>query len=532
LSWPSQLLPVLHARAIRACHKGGVAAPPRTFARDLLLLLVAALAMGAVSVRLATTAVAELNDPRPPLADAAPVLLPPSPRLARRVVLLLIDGLRADEARALPTLSALAAGGAAGVASSGFPTISQPNYTAVLTGVLPRESGVRTNDYVDPVPLDDLFARVRAAGGHAAYLTQLSTVVAAMFPSVPRMEVAAAPGAIDAAIGDELARGDDFLFVLHNAPDEAAHRFGAAAPAYHAAALEADRALAALLARVDLARDAVVVVADHGHTASGGHGGLEPEVTDVPLVLAGAGVRAGAQAHGATTADVAPTVAALLGVPAPGHALGRVLVETLRGDALATAADAARRAALRSYLAARAPPGWTHPGRALAGLALLALALALLGRAVGRGGLDRRTALAGVTLAALPALLTFLAVGHATPSFIAMPDTLPARMGACAAVVLPLIAAAAAWLLRRRAVGGTCAAVAVALVGAALMAAAAGLAPDGASAGPAALVLVPLAGGAAAGSALACVLVLAAAALGRASVDRRRVSSPALSRSA
>jgi len=44
---------------------------------------------------------------------------------------------------------------------------------------------------------------------------------------------------------------------------------------------------------------AIVVTADHGHTGRGGHGGVEPEVLAVPLVMAGAGVRAGASSFDA-----------------------------------------------------------------------------------------------------------------------------------------------------------------------------------------------------------------------------------------
>jgi arylsulfatase A-like enzyme len=58
-------------------------------------------------------------------------------------------------------------------------------------------------------------------------------------------------------------------------------------------------------------------------------------------MLAGAGIAPGAVARDPRLIDVAPTVAALLGVPAPGHAEARALVELPRLDAAA----AARRAA-------------------------------------------------------------------------------------------------------------------------------------------------------------------------------------------
>jgi arylsulfatase A-like enzyme len=48
----------------------------------------------------------------------------------------------------------------------------------------------------------------------------------------------------------------------------------------------------------------------------------------VPLVLYGAGVRPGRYEQPATPADVAPTLAAMVGVPLP-TAEGRVLTEAL-----------------------------------------------------------------------------------------------------------------------------------------------------------------------------------------------------------
>ena len=58
----------------------------------------------------------------------------------------------------------------------------------------------------------------------------------------------------------------------------------------------------------------------------------------MPLIMAGAGIRPGAMVRNARLVDVAPTVAALLGVPAPGHGIGRTLTETLTIDDATAAA--------------------------------------------------------------------------------------------------------------------------------------------------------------------------------------------------
>src|SRR6185503_3103171 len=122
--------------------------------------------------------------------------------------------------------------------------------------------------------------------------------------------------------------------------DRAGHAAGVGTR-YRAAARDVDRMLRAAFGAIDFTRDAVIVTADHGHVAPGGHGGIEPEVSHVPLILVGAGIVPGAHANDARLIDVAPTIAALLGIPAPGHAEGRTLTELL---ALSPAAAARREA--------------------------------------------------------------------------------------------------------------------------------------------------------------------------------------------
>ena len=128
-------------------------------------------------------------------------------------------------------------------------------------------------------------------------------------------------------------------------------------------------------------------VLDHG-----GHGGVELEVVEVPLVLAGAGIRPGGLVSGARLEDVAPTIAALLGMPAPGHSDGLPLVDALAIDGAPAAemlADArARRAALHTVLDAIGADDderamrttWYRAGLGLAMLAALIAGVAIAAR--------------------------------------------------------------------------------------------------------------------------------------------------------
>src|SRR5436309_2708308 len=65
---------------------------------------------------------------------------------------------------------------------------------------------------------------------------------------------------------------------------------------------------------------ATVIAADHGHLQPGGHGGDEDDACETRVVFAGPGVRDGARLGKARNLDLAPTLAALLGVSAPKQA--------------------------------------------------------------------------------------------------------------------------------------------------------------------------------------------------------------------
>lgn len=328
-------------------------------------------AVGAVKAGLAgADFMFDLEQTTPALARTPPALPDPhTPRLARRVYVVIIDGLRLDKSYELPFLDDLRRRGIDTEAQSHYPTWSRPNYVSILCGVPPSASGVRTNHHSTPVALDCLMDRARAAGLRVASATDYDVLPRLFLRPSDRSRAAEvedldidameedpfSPEAVHAPdaplespfddaryapwpggfpeAGAAVTRGDDDLVImLVGAVDAAGHSHGGDSKEYREATEIADRALARALAHIDLSQDAVVITADHGHTGRGGHGGVEPEVLTVPLILAGAGVKPGATALDAHLVDIAPTVSALLGIPAPGHGLGRTLTELLELD--------------------------------------------------------------------------------------------------------------------------------------------------------------------------------------------------------
>ncbi|NVB80186.1 MAG: hypothetical protein HOV81_17460 [Kofleriaceae bacterium] len=495
------------------------AAPTRHVVLAAVTLLVLG-GIGAVRAGLAgRDFMFDLEQVTPALARAKPSLPDPqTPRLARRVFVVIVDGLRLDKSYELPFLDELRRRGVDSEAQSHYPSWSRPNYVSILAGVPPSASGVRTNHHSTPVALDSLMDRVRAAGLHAAMATdydvlprlflrprapRITDVVAPMLTgttkeakvetsdvetndvddtdAVDDEETVAAVRAPDANLespfddaryapwpggfsesGDALAAGHaELVVMLLGAVDAAGHAHGGASEEYRDASLIADHALARALARIDLTQDAVIITADHGHTDRGGHGGIEPEVMTVPLIAAGAGIKKGSTAVDAHLIDIAPTVATLLGIAAPGHGLGRTLVEILAVDgATSTARQIAdlQRIATNRAVVARAESNAAVDvleNRALrisfvVGGGVMALLLALL--------LVRRRAVifdARLLLVSVPAFFVAYyaiigAVGSFSPSLLPAQGHLAATMAKYGLAAMVIQLAFNLWGLRRQ----------------------------------------------------------------------------------
>lgn len=292
---------------------------------------------------------------------------PAVPALSEQVVLVLVDGLGLEPSLRLPFLNELRARGADLKLRIGLPSLSLPGRAVMLSGAWQEVHGQATNQNPRSLRVEHLFQLVRRQGRETAlaadakpqklFAPHVSTVV------LYGDEAETAPFAtyveshhkqVAQALALLRTRRPAFAMIELHLTDEAGHSWGGASEQYRQATDLADAAIREMAPLLDLSRSTLVVTADHGHVAVGGHGGPEEPVMNVPLVMAGRGVRPGAAGE-ATQADVASTLAALLGVPIPSSNQGRPLLDALELNsdqrvALLRATLEARRAFLVRYM--------------------------------------------------------------------------------------------------------------------------------------------------------------------------------------
>jgi len=271
----------------------------------------------------------------------------------RRVVLLVIDGLRPDAVSPalMPSLAALAASGWSSEGCTIRPSITIAALSSLATGVPPERHGLvdarlpslQQLSGLRPLPL------VLKRHGHR------TRIVAGPLPTAHRVLgrtllglagvdslVSAPPRPCELALAaerEQSRREAGLTIVYVNNCDQVGHRRGWMSPAYLEAARAADEAVGVLADGVLREEAALLLV-----TADHGGGGVVPTDHDmphpandaIPIVAAGSRV-VGGRGHGsASLLDVPPTILRALGVPVPKEYVGRVL-RLLSEDAAAVA---------------------------------------------------------------------------------------------------------------------------------------------------------------------------------------------------
>ena len=272
--------------------------------------------------------------------------LPAPPALTERLLFVLLDGVRLDASQDMETLRALAARGASGSLRVGVPSLSNPGRATLATGAWPEGHGVTNNGSFRPPTVESV---ISLAAKHGLPRTVFGSYFWSkafgefLGPDARRFdkELGDVGGAAPLIAWQQetcaemvpffAQRQRGLLIAGITASDEAGHDFGGESDVYREVVAASDRCLGDLVAALDDSSTTFVVTSDHGHIdrrGSGGHGGVEPEVMQVPLVLAGRGIRSSSGWKGLQV-DVAPTLCALLGLPPPANSEGRAWVEAL-----------------------------------------------------------------------------------------------------------------------------------------------------------------------------------------------------------
>ncbi|MDF1541594.1 MAG: alkaline phosphatase family protein [Anaerosomatales bacterium] len=266
-----------------------------------------------------------------------------TPADAPRAVLVIVDGLRADTTQEMPGYQTLRQYGADMIAVTPQPSLSYPTWTTILSGASPDISGVTTNWFEGAVPVETLIDSALAAGLTVAvsapddFVTLYSAerAQATYFDAWAKEYLSDVY--VDRAI-ELVTRADPALLVVHLPDvDEAGHAYGGGSPQYTEMAQRIDGEILRLVQALQDDRTLFVVAGDHGHIDAGGHGGWESVVRQVPALFIGQA--SSLEREPISQTDIAPTIAAYLGIPVPAHAEGSVLTELLVPGAVSPGVD-------------------------------------------------------------------------------------------------------------------------------------------------------------------------------------------------
>ncbi len=297
----------------------------------ILLLLFACQIPGGMELQPATlTPSATATITVTPTLTLTPTLtITPTPApLARRVLILSIDGLRPDaiSLAPMPTLTALMYSGAYTLsARTIYPSSTLPSHTSMLSGLCPKKHGVNWNDYIPEngyAQVTDIFDIAHAAG--------LQTV---MYVGKEKLRQITEPSSTDIfeyindrdlVITEKLIENFpadfDLMFIHFPTADAMGHVYGWLSGEQLSVLYRADQAFGMLFAELErrgLREETLIIItADHGgHSTT--HGSSMPEDMTIPWIALGAGVQPMQLTTQVQTVDTAATAAFALGLPIP-----------------------------------------------------------------------------------------------------------------------------------------------------------------------------------------------------------------------
>lgn len=256
-------------------------------------------------------------------------------------LLLMIDGLRPDaiSPERTPALQSVIQRGAATMrAQSVMPSITLPCHTSIFHSVPPERHGILDNEWHSMArPVRGLVDQIRIQDKRAAFIYNWEQLRDLNRPGSLHFSFF-----VDSAYqldGDEIMAEEgikaikrnqtDFLFLYFGTVDTAGHAFGWMSEGY----LNQVAFVDALVAKVlDVLPESatIIIQSDHGgHERT--HGTTLPEDLTIPWIIAGPNITSGTSiAAPVSLLDTAPTIAHVLGIPAPSDWEGSVVHSAFR----------------------------------------------------------------------------------------------------------------------------------------------------------------------------------------------------------
>ncbi|MBQ7337089.1 MAG: alkaline phosphatase family protein [Clostridia bacterium] len=254
-----------------------------------------------------------------------------------KVILISIDGMRPDGVLGCgnPYVQTLLQNGSHALdARTVFPSVTLPCHMSMFHSVPPERHGITTNLYMPQVrPINGLFEQAAGAGLSCAMYYGWEPLRDVSRPGSLRFAEyinAYAEDATDGYLTDRaIARIEkshpDFVFLYMVETDEkGGHDSGWMTQTY----------LDYISAAIDNARRVierfgdeytVIITADHGGHGRG-HGSDDPQDMTIPMFFVGKQFTAGQALENVSILDLAPTIAAILEVPAAPEWEGKILV--------------------------------------------------------------------------------------------------------------------------------------------------------------------------------------------------------------
>lgn len=277
----------------------------------------------------------EFSLPTPTLTPFQPI--PPTATLtptatvrpvATHVLIISIDGLRPDAiAKApMPVLDGMMQGGAYTLeAQTVIPPYTLPAHASMLTGLCPSQHGVTWDTYTPSKGIAqgvDIFDLAHELGLKTLMIVskeKLRQVTESKNVDVFRLVVSSDDTVAKVAVA-EIAKGFDLMFVHFDDVDIAGHDYDWDSPKYLEAARRADQALSKLIVALETAglRDDTLVIVTADHAGMGeNHLENDSQITTVPWILSGMGIRPMVLKEPVSIVDTAATAAWILNIPLP-----------------------------------------------------------------------------------------------------------------------------------------------------------------------------------------------------------------------